>query len=281
MNEERNNNHQTSQVLLSVLAVAILVVAVVGVSFAFFTYSKQGTTTNTISTGTLVFSYNETGNGVNLTNAMPISDTDATGTALTNLSDDEKGEFEFTVASTLNGKLTIDYDIIVAETSDPANYETLDSKYVRLRLLKDETAAKSYSDFVKPTFFDSLEDAKGDQLISDSSLKAQKVLGSGTFTSTGESVSAAEATHYYKFQMWFSDRYYLKSGLAEDGYKTTENEGNGNLTQMTNDACVKSDQVQEEVPAAGKCSVEGNTFQKGTNGKTFTVKINVVAKDQQ
>ena len=36
----------SKKVLLSVLGVAILVVAVVGVSFAFFTYSKEGEKNN-------------------------------------------------------------------------------------------------------------------------------------------------------------------------------------------------------------------------------------------
>ena len=72
---ERKNS--SKQVLLSVLAVAILVVAVVGVSFAFFTYSKQGETVNTITTGTLVFSYNEPANGILLEDAVPMSDSAA------------------------------------------------------------------------------------------------------------------------------------------------------------------------------------------------------------
>ena len=37
-----NNNNSSKQILLSVLGVAILVVAVVGISFAAFSYSKTG-----------------------------------------------------------------------------------------------------------------------------------------------------------------------------------------------------------------------------------------------
>ena len=43
-----NNNNSSKQILLSVLGVAILVVAVVGISFAAFSYSKTGTVENTI-----------------------------------------------------------------------------------------------------------------------------------------------------------------------------------------------------------------------------------------
>lgn len=53
------NENSSKQVLLSVLGIAVLVVAVVGVSFAFFTYSRQGTQENTITTGEIFFDFTE------------------------------------------------------------------------------------------------------------------------------------------------------------------------------------------------------------------------------
>lgn len=47
-----NNSKQT---VLSIVGIAILVIAVVGVSFAFFTYSRTGTTNNVITTGSITF----------------------------------------------------------------------------------------------------------------------------------------------------------------------------------------------------------------------------------
>ena len=85
----KDNN--SKQILLSVLGVAILVVAVVGVSFAAFSYSKTGEKVNTITTGTITMSYSETTNGINLTNALPM--TDGVGKALK----DENQYFDFTV----------------------------------------------------------------------------------------------------------------------------------------------------------------------------------------
>ena len=45
------------QVMGFVGELGYLVVAVVGVSFAFFNYSRQGTTNNVITTGSIVFNY--------------------------------------------------------------------------------------------------------------------------------------------------------------------------------------------------------------------------------
>ena len=49
------NNNNSKQILLSIIGIAILVVAVVGVSFAFFTYSRKGKTNNIITTGSITF----------------------------------------------------------------------------------------------------------------------------------------------------------------------------------------------------------------------------------
>ena len=61
-----DNSKQSKQVLLSVIGVAILVVAVVGVSFAFFNYTRAGRE-NSVSTGKIWFTSTQT-------NAMTIAD---------------------------------------------------------------------------------------------------------------------------------------------------------------------------------------------------------------
>ena len=103
------------KVFLSVLGVAILLVAVVGVSFALYSTGATGKD-NSISTGTITMSYTEPSNGINLTNALPISD--AEGKSL-------KGEgnvFTFTVSATASGTVTVPYEInITKETSTLAD----------------------------------------------------------------------------------------------------------------------------------------------------------------
>lgn len=67
-----DNSKQSKQILLSVIGVAILVVAVVGVSFAFFNYTTTGAQ-NTVSTGKIKFTSTQSGDGVSLTNKFPIT----------------------------------------------------------------------------------------------------------------------------------------------------------------------------------------------------------------
>ena len=76
-----SNSNSSKQVLLSVIGVAILVVAVVGVSFAFFNYTRTGTP-NTIRTGTISFS--TTQSTINVENVFPVAAT-AVATDTTNV----------------------------------------------------------------------------------------------------------------------------------------------------------------------------------------------------
>ena len=68
-----SNSNSNKQVLLSVIGVAILVVAVVGVSFAFFNYTRTGTV-NTVKTGQIFFEQSQS--SISLTNVFPVSSSD-------------------------------------------------------------------------------------------------------------------------------------------------------------------------------------------------------------
>jgi hypothetical protein len=73
-----NQSNSSKQVLLSVIGVAILVVAVVGVSFAFFNYTRTGAA-NTVTTGTIHFASSQT--YMNVENAFPITKSAAQSSA--------------------------------------------------------------------------------------------------------------------------------------------------------------------------------------------------------
>ena len=126
---EENNSRK---VFLSVLGVAILLVAVVGISFAAYTLSTTSTTANTINTGTITMSYTEPENGINLTDALPVAD--ATAKAWT-----ESGKvFSFTVAATASGTVTVPYEISVQKTSG-----TLADDAVKVYLTRGELGSET------------------------------------------------------------------------------------------------------------------------------------------
>ena len=94
-------------IITSVLLVCLILV-VIGVSFAFFTYSRQGSKENTITTGSLTFVYDEQkaeGNGIILSNAFPMSD--EVGKAQSG----DNNVFDFQVLASTKGE-SIAYEVI-------------------------------------------------------------------------------------------------------------------------------------------------------------------------
>ena len=178
----KENN--SKQVLLSVLGVAILVVAVVGVSFAAFTYSKAGEKVNTITTGTITMSYSEDTNGINLKDALPM--TDEQGKALAG----ENNVFEFTVSANITGTTTINYAVTATKEPD----STLDDTAVKV-YLTDITSGGD-AEVLAPTKVSGLGKTASDV---SGAPNDQYKLTSGTFNTT--------ASKKYRLRMWVADDY--------------------------------------------------------------------------
>ena len=96
--------------LASYLGILGVLFITLGLSYAFFTYSKLGRRENSIETGTIKFIYNESlGNGISLTDAMPMTD--------------EEGKkqdkyFDFSIKGTTNNEMVIPYEMTVRKTDD-------------------------------------------------------------------------------------------------------------------------------------------------------------------
>ena len=111
-------------ILLVVLVVMIL--AIIGVSWAAFSFSKQGSVPNKITTGSITMTYTESDNTISLSNALPT--TDATGTKRL-----KEGEyFDFTVSSEITGDVNINYEVSAKEVGEG----TIDGSNIKLYLTK-------------------------------------------------------------------------------------------------------------------------------------------------
>ena len=181
----KDNN--SKQVLLSVLGVAILVVAVVGVSFAAFTFSQTGEVVNQITTGTINMSYSEPVNGITLTNAMPMND--ATGMALA----EDNEHFDFSVGATINGSGTTTINYVITAVTEPGS--TLTDDYVKVYLTN--MGGDADTQILAPTVVSSLEQTTASDV--SGAPEGQYVLQRGTFDATG--------TNQYRLRMWVADNY--------------------------------------------------------------------------
>ena len=118
------------KMLLSVLGVAILVVAVIGISFAAYSATFDYGNANSIKTGTIMVSYTEPNNAISINDAMPLSDEngkDLTGPNKT---------FDFTVSTQATSALTVPYTISLTKVAG----STLANSEVKVYLTKNGTA---------------------------------------------------------------------------------------------------------------------------------------------
>ena len=142
-----NKNNKKKTLILSIIGLIGLVIVTIGITYAVFTYTKLGTTDNTITSGTLKFLYTEnTGvkTGIKLTNALPISDTQ--GEAL----DGDNNVFDFSIEATNTGTEVIPYEISLREKDT----STLAEENVKI-YLTDRTETQETS-LLEPTKYSEL-----------------------------------------------------------------------------------------------------------------------------
>ena len=111
---------------LVIILVTIMLLVVIGISYAAFSYTGTGQKLNTITTGAISMEYVESTNVISMNNALPT--TDSTGKKLSN-----SGEyFDFTVKSSIAGNTDINYEIAAKEE----NGNTFSGQNVKLYLTK-------------------------------------------------------------------------------------------------------------------------------------------------
>ena len=125
------------QLLLSIGLVLILVLMIVGISYAAFKFVGLGNKPNTITTGAITMEYTESTNTISMTGALPT--TDATGKVRLT-----KGEyFDFTIKSNIQGNANINWEI-AAEDVTPSSAKKMAGKNIKLYLTKlDSTGAET------------------------------------------------------------------------------------------------------------------------------------------
>ena len=141
------NSQYSKKILLLSISIIVLLVIALGSTYAIFTYTKLGTTDNTITTGTLKFLYTENstgGTGINISEAEPISDTQ--GKELVG----DNNVFDFKVTGTNTSNSDLPYGITLKKKSD----STLVDEGVKVYLT--EVAGNSETGLIGPTLYSEL-----------------------------------------------------------------------------------------------------------------------------
>lgn len=185
---EKNNY---KGIFLSILGILILVILVLAVSYAAFTFSQTGIKTNTITTGIINMTYSESENGINLVNALPITDEQGKNLAGVN------NVFDFTVDTTINGYGTTNVNYAITATSSDS---TVDDSAIKIYLTNMDNDADS--EILAPTKISGLSTTTGSENYNAPS--GEFILSTGTLDSS--------SSHKYRLRMWVSDDYTNAAG---------------------------------------------------------------------
>ena len=218
-----------NQMLITILGVIILTVLVVGITYAGFSQTTSGGN-NSISSGTIMMSFQEPSNNVVITNAMPTSNGYKNTT-----------HFDFSVSGSAKAALTIAYEISLTEKSG----STIDPDYVMVGLKKNGTIV--YPTGISVSF-----------LRSSSIRNGSKILIKDQFT-LAQSGSNYTATDNYQLFLWLSEDYEMPSDGSTESYSVTVNV-NSNVDGL---GVIR----EAYVVSTTEMSI-GNTLPNGVNGRS-------------
>ena len=233
-----NNKSKDKKVkLLTAAGVLLLVVAIVGVSFAVFTANLTGVKENKLTTGYVTMTCTETNFTLENTSVL----TDEQGIARND------NEATCTLAATMAGTMTVGYDVALY---DVTNSTALSENNVKIQASKVDNSTTSYlagSSATTGVLVSSIKTSAGEY---DTSITGYK-LDSATVNQT--------KTIEYKVKAWVANE-----------------EGNSTTTTNTDGYCSDTTKTTKETcESAGE--IWGYDQKIGQEGGTFSFKLKVGA----
>ena len=259
--------NKRKQIIITLIAIISLIVITVGVTYAFFNYAKEGTTDNTIKTGSITFLYTEVsgvGKGISLTDAYPVAD------SIGKVQVGEGKVFDFKVTSNISMNSSIGYQV----TARKKTGSTLDDSAVKVYLTEvngteQELLLSKYSEL-----------SQTDRV--DASKYIEKVLY--------ESRVPANTSNYeknFRLRMWVSDdtdftdgsmndkTFTLTVNVYADGKVVTDNLDTTNtLDSITVSDCTL-DPVFNSATTEYSCTVKNNVTSVTVNATATSSKSKV------
>lgn len=232
-----NNENSSKQVLLSIIGIAILVVAVVGVSFAFFNYSKTGEDNNYVTTGSVFFNFTE-GDAILLENQFPLDDDSGKELATTK---EAKGSLSFSIVGFDSSAKGIDYDIYIEKGAVPTGEtpkksdgtaftasDWLDSKDIKVYLVKDgeNSATITNADAVN------IYTAKGEAELGTGTTGGLK-LAHGHIAGDTDGTEDSKQTDKFTLSMWIDSEVKITDDLEGDDAEPTPHVKNSQVYSNT------------------------------------------------
>ena len=259
--------NKKKQIIITLIAIISLIVITVGVTYAFFNYAKEGTTDNTIKTGSITFLYTEVsgvGKGISLTDAYPVAD------SIGKVQVGEGKVFDFKVTSNISMNSSIDYQV----TARKKTGSTLANSAVKVYLTEvngteQELLLSKYSEL-----------SQTDKV--DSSKYDERILYEATVPA-----NTANYEKNFRLRMWVSDdtdfsdgsmndkTFTLTVNVYADGKVVTDNLDTTNtLDSITVSDCTL-DPVFNSATTEYSCTVKNNVTSVTVNATATSTKAKV------
>ena len=176
------------KIILSILGVAILIIFVIGITYAFFLYSKQGRIPNIITTGNLIFIFDDQ-QTITLNNHFPI-DGSSQNEGMNYSGENEVCKFTIT-GSTIKGT-NLDYQIYAIHGADMNGKNRFKDEEIFLNIKRtDNDPVGSFSG--NPDYYGN----KASGIILDEN--NELLLGSGSIVATDND---NDAVMTFEVRMW-------------------------------------------------------------------------------
>ena len=259
--------NKKKQIIITLIAIISLIVITVGVTYAFFNYAKEGTTDNTIQTGSITFLYTEVsgvGKGISLTEAYPVAD------SIGKVQVGEGKVFDFKVTSNISMNSNIGYQV----TARKKTGSTLANSAVKVYLTEvngteQELLLSKYSELDQT---DKVDSSKFDE----------RILYEGTVPA-----NTANYEKNFRLRMWVSDdtdfsdgsmndkTFTLTVNVYADGKVVTDNLDTTNtLDSITVSDCTL-DPVFNSATTEYSCTVKNNVTSVTVNATATSSKSKV------
>ncbi len=259
--------NKKKQIIITLVAIISLIVITVGVTYAFFNYSRTGTTDNVVKTGGITFLYTEVsgvGKGISLTEAYPVAD------SIGKVQTGEGKVFDFKVTSNISMNSNIGYQV----TARKKTGSTLANSAVKVYLTEvngteQELLLSKYSELDQT---DKVDSSKYDERI------------------LYEATVPANTANYeknFRLRMWvdentdFSDgsmndkTFTLTVNVYADGKVVTDNLDTTNtLDSITVSDCTL-DPVFNSATTEYSCTVKNNVTSVTVNAQATSTKAKV------
>jgi len=229
----------------TIIMCLLLIMVTIGVTYAAFSFTKEGTVENSLETGTIVLTYTEGKTAITLNEAYPMSDEQ--GKLLTG----ENNVFDFTVTATLGKDTVITYEVTTVKIPITDMEPLLDNE-VRLYLERAIDPEIEYTEIMAPTNFI----PKGEVSEIGSPLGSM-ILDTGTFSNEGVTI------HNYRLRMWVDENTEITDVQKKYGIKINVYAKQGVfVNEPTESSCFVFDETTGTITNYQEIDASGNECPK-------------------